>query len=315
MEDTYKTAAKPVAVGEAAKLDIPPHPSFVERFAVPLALLAVYIIWGSTYLAIRVTVQGGFPPFLMVGTRFLIAGGLLYTVLRLRGTPNPTWQQFRNGAIVGAFLVFGGNGIVSFAEQWVTSGFAALAVATAPLWAALFAGLWGKWPRRLEWAGIAIGFAGIVLLNVGNGIGGSLPGVIALLFAPMSWAFGSVISRRMTLPAGLMTSAAEMLGGGTLALLVSLVLGERFAHQPSLDALFAFAYLILIGSLIAYSAYDYLLHHTRLALATSYAYVNPPVAVLLGAILLGETLTLLTFIAMLVILAGTVLLAIKPKRA
>src|SRR5262249_30728984 len=133
-----------------------------DKLRIGLALLAVYLIWGSTYLGLRVALEG-FPPFLMAGVRFMVAGGALYLWLRARGAPAPSRPQWAGGALLGAFLLVGGNVGVTFAEQWVTSGLAALVVATMPLWAALFAGLLGRWPKRLEWAGLALGFAGIVL--------------------------------------------------------------------------------------------------------------------------------------------------------
>jgi drug/metabolite transporter (DMT)-like permease len=326
MEDSLKAATRPSAIvsdapkqaslppaTDAAKQENPPHINFGDRFGVLLALLTVYIIWGSTYLGIRYAVQGGFPPFMMAGLRFTIAGGALYLILRARGIANPTRLEWRSATIIGAFLLLGGNGGVTFVEQWVASGLTALAVATVPLWAALFAGLWGRWPSRFEWLGIGIGFIGIVLLNLGSDMRANGLGTLVLIFAPISWAFGTVLSRRLTMPKGLMASAVEMIGGGTLMLLASLLLGEHFNQPPTASSLWAFAYLTVFGSLLAFSAYDYLLRRARPALITSYAYVNPPVAVLLGAVIAGEPITLPGLLAMFIILSGVVLIALKPK--
>jgi drug/metabolite transporter (DMT)-like permease len=165
-----------------------------KSLSIWLSLLAVYFIWGSTYLAIRIAL-GGFPPFLLAGIRFVIAGSLMYTFLRLRGTPNPTRKEWSGAAIVGLLLLLGGNGLVTFAEQWVASGLAALVVATVPIFAALFAGIWGRWPTRREWLGLGIGFVGVALLSLDGGMSSNSLGAAALLLATISWAFGSVWSR------------------------------------------------------------------------------------------------------------------------
>jgi drug/metabolite transporter (DMT)-like permease len=149
---------------------------------VVLALTAVYLIWGSTYLGIRVALEG-FPPLLMTGMRFTIAGSVLYAGLRVRGAPAPSRVQWRDGALLGVLLLVLGNGGVVVAEQWVASGLAALSVATVPIWAALFAGLLGRWPSRLEWVGLALGFGGIVLLNLGGNMRAQPIGAIILAVA------------------------------------------------------------------------------------------------------------------------------------
>src|SRR5919201_1767757 len=196
-----------------------------SRFSIPLALLAVYVIWGSTYLGIRIAIES-LPPFLMAGARFLIAGALLFAFLRLRGAPMPNRTQWLGAAALGCLLLVGGNGGVSFAEKWISSGLAALVVGTVPLWAALFAGLWGRWPTRIEWAGLALGLLGIVLLNLESNIQANPLGAVVLFIAPISWALGSVWSRHLNVPGGLMASASEMLVGGVVCLVLSLALGE-----------------------------------------------------------------------------------------
>jgi drug/metabolite transporter (DMT)-like permease len=278
-----------------------------------LALLAVYFIWGSTYLALRIAVET-FPPFLMSAIRFVIAGGALFVVALLRGTPMPTRRQWLNATLVGGLLLGGGMGGVAFAEQWVASSLAATAVAVIPLWAALFAGLWGRWPGGIEWAGLLLGLTGVALLNMDGGMRANPVGAIALIIAPMCWAFGSIWSRHLSLPGGIMATAVEMLGGALVLLMMSLFFGERLLETPSDASLVALIYLIIFGSLVAFSAYMYLLGRVRASLATSYAYVNPVVAVVLGVLLAGEQIGLPGIAAMIIILAGVALLMIARER-
>ena len=276
-------------------------------------LFALYIIWGSTYLAIHWALEGGLPPFLMAGVRFLTGGLLLYGGLRVRGTPNPTRTQWAAGAAVGTLLLVMGNGSVVFAQQWVSSGVVALVVGSMPLWAALFGGLMGQWPGRTERWGLAIGFLGLIVLNLGNDLRGNAWATFALLLGPMSWALGSVLSRRVQLAAGLMSTATQMIIGGALFLVLSTVRGEHLTQMPTARALWSLVYLFVFGSLVAFSAYGYLLRHTRPAVAMSYAYVNPMVAVLLGAALAGESLSPGGLVAMAAILGSVVLLTRARK--
>jgi drug/metabolite transporter (DMT)-like permease len=287
---------------------------FTPRVLVPLALLGLYLLWGSTYLAIRIGLRS-YPPFLMAALRFLIAGGLLFVVLRWRGVALPTMRQWINCAICGTLLLVFGNGLVCYAEQTVASGIAAVAVAGMPLFAALFAGVYRQWPHRLEWIGLLVGFAGVVVLNFGGDLRGSPLGALALVTAAASWAFGSVWARRQDMPHPVMSTAAQMLCGSVVLAFASWVSGEHFTAMPSLDATLAVAYLVAAGSLLGFSAYMYLLHHVRPALATSYAYVNPPVAVLIGVLLGGESVRPLDIAGMVVILAGVVAITLaKNKR-
>src|ERR1700730_8817361 len=212
-----------------------------------LALLALYLIWGSTYFFIRVAIAS-IPPFLMTGARLLIAGGVLYVILRLRGYAAPTRAEWGGSARMALFLIGGGMGGVAFAEQWVSSSITAFCIATTPLWISIFSGLWGHWPLRAEWVGLVIGFGGVVLLNVGSGLWASPLGAIILLFSPMCWAFGSAWGSRLTLPKGLMASAAEMLLGGTLLVVIGLLVGERPTGKLTLSSVFALIYLITFGS-------------------------------------------------------------------
>ncbi len=277
-----------------------------------LALLALYIIWGSTYLGIRIAIES-FPPFLMAAIRFLIAGSGLYIFLRARGESAPTRAQWIGSGVVGGLLLGGGNGGVTFSEQWVSSGLAAVWVATMPLWAALFAGLLGRWPTRWEWLGLALGFVGVVLLNLEANLRSNPVGAIALTIATICWALGSVLSQRLSLPRGMMASAAQMLVGSATLFALSLISGERVTGLPTIRSASAILYLVAFGSLIGFSSYAYLLRRVRPALATSYAYVNPIVAVGLGVALAGESISGLGLLAMIVILSGVGLVVLNRK--
>ena len=297
----------------AAALPADSTPADSHRGMLVFCLFALYVVWGSTYLAIRWALQGGFPPFLMAGMRFSLAGILLYTLLRLRGYAHPSAREWGAGAIIGTLLLVLGNGSVVFAQQYVPSGVAALVVGSVPLWAALFGGLFGQWPGRAERWGLAIGFCGLILLNLGSDMSGNVWAAFALLLGPITWAFGSIWSRRLPMAQGLMSTATQMLTGGALFLLISFTLGERLTAVPSGRAISAFFYLVIFGSLVAFSAYGYLLRNARPALATSYAYVNPMVAVLLGTFLAGESLSTWGLLAMGAIL-GSVVLLTRAKR-
>jgi len=278
------------------------------------SFLALYLVWGSTYLAIRIGVES-WPPMLMAGVRFLVAGALLYGFLRWRGVPAPTWQQWKAAGAIGFLLLSCGNGGVTVAEHaGVASGVAALAVATVPLFTLLFGLLWGQRNTRLEWAGIFMGLAGIALLNLGSNLQASPLGAALILFAAASWAFGSVWSKSLPLPQGPMASAAEMLVGGLALLAGSFFSGERLTQMPSAAGWGALAYLVVFGSILAFSAYMYLLKHVRPAAATSYAYVNPAVAVLLGILFAGEQIGAEECLAMAVIIGAVVLIGIPQWR-
>ena len=288
------------------------------KATVAIALAAVYLVWGSTYLAIRFALEGGFPPFLLGGIRFVIAGGLMYAVLRWRGMAAPTRPQWINAAAMGVMLLLLGNGMVNYAEQTVSSGMAAVAVASAPLWMAMFAMMRGEHPNRIEWIGLGIGFVGVVWLNIDSSLSASKAGMIALLVATVAWSFGSIWSRGRDMAPPFMGAAAQMLCGGVAMCVLGAVLGERFHAVPTATALAAFSYLIVFGSIIGFSAYIWLLHHVRPALAGSYAYVNPAIAVMLGAALAHEHFAAQELAAMGVILLGVVAITLakaKKKKA
>lgn len=280
--------------------------------AVAVALAAVYLVWGSTYLAIAIGLES-FPPFAMGAIRMLAAGALFYAVLRWRGMAAPTPRQWRNLWVMGALMVLFANGLVNLAQTEVSSGLAAIAVASMPLFVAVFSTLKGRRLGRLEWTGIALGLLGVGLLNAGSELAGSPLGMVCLVIAPLAWAWGSVWSRDQDLPSPFMNAAGQMLCGGVLMALASLLLGERFSGPPSLDAVLAVVYLGVFGSIIGYSAYVWLLGNVRPALATSYAYVNPAIAVLLGTLVLQERFDADTWIAMAVILASVALVTRPPR--
>lgn len=290
-----------------------PRPFSDPRLLIPLGLFTLYVIWGSTYLGIRFALES-YPPFLLAGLRFLCAGVLMFGFLRLRGVAAPSPRQWRNAAVTGVLLLGFGNGLVCFAEERVSSGIAAVAVASMPLFAAAFSGLYGQWPTRRENLGLVIGFVGVIVLNLGSGLSGSRVGAIALLVAAGCWAFGSVWSKRQDMPIGPMNTAAQMLCASVALLLAGFGSGEKLPAHPSLHATLAAAYLVVFGSIIAFSAYLYVLKHARPVLATSYAYVNPPVAVLFGLLLAGEHVGPLDLVGMAIILLGVGAITLARQR-
>lgn len=276
------------------------------------ALIAVYILWGSTYYGIKIALQD-YPPFLLTSIRMLIAGGLMFIVLRLRGVAAPTRKQWRAIFVLAILLTVLSNALVNLAEETVSTGLVAIGVAAMPLWAGLFSAMRGEHPSAREWFGIAIGFAGVLWLNIGTEMNAGWAGLLAVLIAPISWAWGSIWSRKQDLPAPFMSAASQMLVGSVFACIVGLVLGERITEMPALIPTLAMLYLVVAGSIFGFTAYIWLLHHVRPALATSYAYVNPVIAVAIGALLLGEKFNSSAIGAMLLILFGVVLMTVKKK--
>jgi len=276
------------------------------------ALLVVYLVWGTTYLANLVALET-MTPLTIGAIRFLIAGGGLYAVLRLFGAPAPTAREWRTSLVTGLLMGLCGNGFVVYGQQWVSSGLVALVVGTMPLWAATLG--YALQPRgadvsrsqgvsRREWLGLGLGFLGIATLQLGGELSAAGLGALLILLAPMCWALGGVLGRRYPLPAGPMASATQMLAGGLGFLVAAAIVGDPFPHVPSGRSLAALAYLIVFGSLLGFTAYAYLLRRTRLAVANSYAYVNPVVAIVLGAAIVGEPVSALTIIATVIILAA-----------
>ncbi len=282
----------------------------LRRFPLPLigAFFALYVIWGSTYLVIRIGVQY-WPPLMLGGIRFIVGGTLMYAFLRWRGVPAPTWPQWKAAGLIGILLLSFGNGAVSMAEHTgVASGVAALAVATVPLFTLLCGYFWGTRNTRLEWAGIVLGLIGIAMLNLGSNLQSSPLGAALLVFAAAAWAFGSVWSKHLPLPQGAMSSAAQMLVGGVVLLIGSTLTDEHLQRLPPIEGWVALMYLTVFGSIVAFNAYMYLLKNVRPAAATSYAYVNPAVAVLLGIVFAGESIGIEEALAMAVIISAVVLI-------
>ncbi len=283
-----------------------PTPS---RGKVVAALIAVYFIWGSTYLGLVFGLEG-FPPLLLNGIRFLIAGGIMFTVLKVQGGVTPTRRQWRNLLALAIPLFVGGLSLVTFAEDLgVGSGVTATAIAMTPVWAALWSGLYGEWPVRREWIGLFVGLMGVLVLAQEGDFQSSALGTLLVVIAPLFWSFGTVWGSRLELPRGLMGPAAQLLAGGVLLTSLGLIRGERVVGVPPTSAWLALAYLIVFGSIIAFTAYYYLMRTVRPGLATSYAYVNPVVAVVLGLTLGGELITGPIFIALPLILLGVGLVA------
>ncbi len=288
-----------------------------------IALLLVYVIWGGTYLGIRYAVET-IPPFLMAGTRFLVAGVIFFIWRRLAGDSLPTRRQLLGAAAVGILLLLGGNGLVSLAEKNVASGIAALIVGSAPLWMTALEALrpGGVKPNWLGIVGLAIGFGGIVLLVGPSLLQSSLAtsspiGVITLLFAALFWSIGSILSRSVELPKSvLMGTSIEMLAGGVALYLTATVTGEwgrLVLTEVSLRSWWGLGLLIIFGSMVGFTAYAWLLRNAPVSLVATYAYVNPLVAILLGSLFAQEKLTWYILLAALVIIGSVVLINVARQ--
>lgn len=284
-----------------------------RRTRVIVALLALYTTWSTTYLAIKFALES-FPPFFLAGLRYFLVGIVLFVYLRFKGHPAPDRRQWLGTVAVGGLLLLVGNGGVTYAQQWVSTGIAAMVVGSTPIWTVLFSGIWSEWPRRLEWAGLAVAFSGLLVLNLGGELSANPAAAAALVVAVAAWSFGSAWSKRLSLPQGLMAGATQMLTGGSLLLCASLVFGEPMPAAPSGRSIAALLYLSVFGSLVGFSAYIYLLKNVRASLATSYAYVNPVIAVLLGMWLANERLSGPEVTAMAAILAGVVLVVMAQRK-
>jgi drug/metabolite transporter (DMT)-like permease len=264
-----------------------------------VALGIVYVVWGSTYLAIRVMVRH-LPPFLSAGARFMTAGALLAAILRWRlgpGTLRVTRRQLAGSAVLGLLLPAFGNGLVSVGEQYVPSGIAALLIAVVPLWVIMLRTLSGDRPRRATWIGVAVGFVGLAVLVLPTADSGStrVVGIVLIVIAAVGWATGSWLQPRLTLATNpFVTAVYEMLCGGLILIVAGLVTGELSDIEPAevgAESIVAWVYLVVIGAMVAYTAYVWLLGHAPLSLVATYAYVNPVVAVFLGWLLLSEPIT------------------------
>jgi drug/metabolite transporter (DMT)-like permease len=304
-----------------------PEPPSARRSAlysavVPLSplllacLAATWLIWGSTYLAIKFALAS-FPPFYQMGSRFLIAGALLFVWLWLRGRALPTLIEWRNALILGTLLLVSGMGFTAYSEQTVASGLIVAYIAIIPIIVTAMNLPFGIKPSRLELCGMLIGVVGVLLLVRGEAFAASPRGLAAITIACLSWSLGSVLSPRLPLARGPMGFASEMLCGSVLLLVVAAALGERPEWPPQPLAAWSWVYLIVFGSLLAFNAYMVLLGNVSAALAASYTFVNPVIALALGVWLGGETVTAFEWLAAAVITAGVVLLVIgrKPAKA
>ena len=285
-----------------------------QTFLIIAALFCTYFIWGSTYLAIKFGIES-FPPFLMAGLRFVVAGIILYTIMRILGSPNPSAKQWGAATIIGILLPAIGNGTVTYVQQTISSSVAALSIATAPIWMAIFSSIWGHHISWQEWLGIAIGLIGIVLLNIGGSLHGDYTSAALLIFAAASWSFGSVWSKHLDLPTGLMAAASQMLMGGTALMIVSVLHGESYPSHISAKSWGALVFLVVLGSLVAYSAYMYLLKTVRPLVASSNTFVNPIVAFAVGIWFANETVTSIEYAALAVILVGVYLVLSADSNA
>src|SRR6266487_97970 len=283
-----------------------------------VALLALYIVWGSTYLAIRFSVET-IPPFLHAALRFLISGAILYIWRRMAGDEAPTLNNWKSTAIVGAALLLGGNGFVAWAEQTVPSGIAALMISTSPFWLVLFESFraGGAKPTWQSIVGLILGFGGVFILIgpaelMGVGKGFDTFGVILLLLAPIFWSMGSIYARGADMPkSNLLGTGMEMLTGALALFIVSLVRGELNGFSfglVSMRSWLGLAYLITFGSLIGFVSYGYLLQNAPVSLMSTYAYVNPVVAVFLGWLLANEELNARIGIASAIIIGSVILI-------
>jgi drug/metabolite transporter (DMT)-like permease len=297
----------------------------VSRTQLIAAFAAVYIIWGSTYLAIRFVIES-LPPFLALSIRFLLAGAILYAWERWHGTPRPTRTNWQAASLVGALLLLGGTGMVAWAEQKVPSGIASLLVATVPVWVVLIEWLRPKGvrPNLGVIAGLLVGFGGVVLLLTQSQPSGNqsssidLVGAGIVLLAALSWAAGSIYSRHAPMAsAPLMAAATEMLAGGFWLLVLGTLTGEwgKFHLETmSWKSGLGLAYLVIFGSLVAFSAFSWLLKVSTPALVSTSAYVNPAVAVLLGWALDNESLGIQTLIAVIAVISGVILVSVYRNR-
>ncbi|MDP9033794.1 MAG: drug/metabolite exporter YedA [Myxococcota bacterium] len=278
---------------------------------VAIAFLAVCILWGSTFFGIRIALES-FPPFLIGALRFFCAGLLLFGVAFARHERLPRTLEWAGAALTGSLYFIVGNCLVNFAEQSISSGLASILVATMPLWASLFARLLGERLTRKEVVGVLIGVAGVAVLNAGGELRASPVGALCGLLAPMGWALAFVLDRRVPAPAGTMRTAAQMLAGGALAFVLSYGVHEQVPTAPSARAVLAVVYLCLLGSVGGFSAYSYLMQHTRLAVATSYAYINPVIAVALGVAAAGEHFGTASLFGAIIVL-GAVALVLRGR--
>lgn len=307
------TPAVPLAGDAVSPHDRGRHLRFDLRLI--LSLAAVYVFWSSTYLAIRIAVRE-LPPLLMASSRYVAAGLVMLALARRRGAAWPSARQWLRVAPVGALLFVGGNGFVVLAELTVSSGGAAVVCATMPIWASVLTAIGGERPSWREWLSLGVGFTGVLVLMGGPSLDGAPSDLVLVVLSPICWALGSVLARRQARSErsdAVLSSAMQMITGGVGLVIAGVVHGERFTADASASAWFAVGYLAVFGSLIGFTAYNWLLHNTRPVVATSYAYVNPILAVILGAAISGEPLGVTTLIANVLIIGAIGLALARPR--
>jgi drug/metabolite transporter (DMT)-like permease len=299
-----------------------------KHFSIALvaAFAAVYIFWGSTYLAIKYAIET-LPPFLMAGSRFIVAGSILYVWARLsKDYEKPSWKHWRTSFIVGTLLLLGGNGGVVLAQHYISSSLAALLVATEPFWIVLLSWLWlkGSRPNWKVALGLLIGFLGVYLLiggqeNSGSSGSGQILGAFLVIAGAFSWALGSMYGLRATTPkSSFLTSGMQMLSGGAVLTTVGFIKGEATTFNVvdvAANSWLAFAYLIIFGSIISFTAYSWLLKNAKPAMVSTYAYVNPVIAVFLGWLIAGESFTAQMLVGAGIIVGSVALITSQDKDA
>ena len=306
MRPVVTRTASPGELAAPAKID----PRLIASLA------AVYLIWSSTYLAMRIVVHD-LPPLLSAALRFLLAGSVMMGYALYKGARVPTMRDWLRVLPVGAFLFVGGNGFVSIASQSIPSGGVAVVCALMPLWVGVLGFIFGVRPTAREWFSLFVGFAGVVILLGGPSLAGKPVHIVLVILSPMLWAAGSLLSRRTKDIGGehapLVGPSLQMLTGGTALAVLALVRGEHFPIDAPATAWLGLAYLFVFGSVLGFTAYAWLLRNTRPTIATSYAYVNPILAVLIGAALYGEPLGWTTLIAN-ILIVGAVIVALSGAR-
>jgi drug/metabolite transporter (DMT)-like permease len=301
-----------------------PGPTQPLRSSLVLAFAAIYLIWGSTYLGIRIAIES-MPPFLMAAGRFLAAGSILFALQKIRGATWPTAHQWIANTVIGTLLLLGGNGLVVWAELTIPSGLTALLIGVGPLFIVLTEWAWpgGTRPSAITMAALLLGFAGVTWLaapwETSSGGGLHRAGVVAILGACIFWALGSIYSRHAKHGAdSFMAAALQMLGGGTMLALVALLHGDfDYLDLGGITprAWGAFAYLVGIGSLVGFSTFVWLMKHSTPARVATYAYVNPVVAVFLGWLILDEPITPRTLVASTIIIAAVAIITTQKSKA
>jgi drug/metabolite transporter (DMT)-like permease len=283
-----------------------PAAAKTSLWLIAACLTIVYIVWGTTYFAIKVAIEG-FAPFFMVATRYTVAGAVLLGWQALRGKPMPTAKQWRGAAVVGFLLLVLGNGMVAVAEHTVSSGATVALISLMPLATVLWSGAFGNWPRRAEWIAIAMGGTGAAIMLLGRDLQSSLSGTLLILLAEIAWSLGTVISRRLDIPHGPTGFGAEMFAAGLMGFIVSAALGEHWGLPHVAHVWWAWGYLVVFGSLIAFSAYRFVVERVSPTLASTYAYVNPPVGLIVGSWLGKETFSANVLVGLPVVLASVAL--------